>query len=90
MSAAFRLSNSTSRPVQLHLADGVTVIPAFGVVSCSEETLAEAQVRTLRRKGVLIALAPTSEATVPAQDARESRRGRSSRRSKRVQSETQP
>jgi hypothetical protein len=56
VTTGYRLSNATSRPVQLHLADGVTVVPAYGVLACTAATLEEAQVRVLCRNGVLYAL----------------------------------
>lgn len=78
MSADHRLSNTTSRPVQLHLAGDVTVVPAFGVITCPEEALADRQVQVLRRKGVLAVLppAPAQSLVEPAEPTRRTRRTR--------------
>lgn len=59
-----RLSNATSRPVQLHLPDGVTVLPANGMLTCPAATLDDPQIRVLCRTGVLHVL-PGEPATFP-------------------------
>jgi hypothetical protein len=49
------LVNTCSRPVELHLTNGVVVVPAMSRIDCAPEDLDLAQVRALSRSGVLVA-----------------------------------
>jgi hypothetical protein len=50
------LVNVSTRPVELHLPAGVTVLQARQRLDCADEDAAAGQVAALVRRGVLIAL----------------------------------
>ncbi len=54
------LVNTCTRPVELHLAAGVVVVPPLSTIDCTAEDLALGQVQALFRSGVL-ALRPAAE-----------------------------
>lgn len=58
-SEQIRLTNTSTRPVELHLASGVVLIPAQAEVTCSSEDVDNAQVKVLTDRGVL-RIRPTS------------------------------
>lgn len=55
------LANTCTRPVELHLAAGVVVVPPLSTIDCTAEDLALGQVQALVRSGVL-ALRPGTAA----------------------------
>jgi hypothetical protein len=60
-----RLRNTTGRPVELHLANRVVVIPGHQEAPCTAEELALGAVDVLLRRGTLhVITAPPKEATV--------------------------
>jgi hypothetical protein len=48
-----QLVNTCTRPVELHLATGVVVIPPLSTFDCTADDLAVGQVQALCRSGVL-------------------------------------
>jgi hypothetical protein len=62
MSRDHRLRNTTTRPVELHLTAGVTIVPALGEARCAAEDLDLGQLRVLRARGVLTALPTGADA----------------------------
>jgi hypothetical protein len=79
-----RLVNTCTRPVELHLTDGVVVVPAMSQIDCPPADLDLVQVTVLCRHGVLVAYPPESEPSPepPASPAPARRRPSSPRKRK--------
>jgi hypothetical protein len=77
------LVNVSTRPVELHLPAGVTVLQARQRLDCADEDAATGQVAALVRRGVLLAL-PAAAADADADDSEgKTPARRSSRRTRR-------
>jgi hypothetical protein len=80
MSHSHRLLNTTTRPVELHLTAGVTVIPALEETTCTPDDLSLGQVRVLRRNGVLTDLPASVEEDGEPEPSRAAAAGNAKRR----------
>jgi hypothetical protein len=77
-----RLTNTSTRPVELHLASGVVVIPAQEEMTCGSEDLDNAQIKVLTDRGVLRIRPTSASEEQPEQPPELGRRRRGSGRTR--------